>query len=317
MTADPSRRDWLAGAAAGAALTASGGLNPRLAAAGDAPAAEPFGYCFNTSTVRGQKLKLVQEVETASRAGYQGIEPWVSEIDQYAKEGGSLADLRKRIADAGLSVEDAIGFVEWAVDDDARRQKALEEAKRVMGMVREVGGKRLAAPPSGATNQPDLNLLRVAERYRALAELGDSLDVIPVVEHWGHSKALSRLGEAAQVAIQSGHPKACVLPDVFHLYKGGSGFGGIHLLRGAAIGIIHVNDYPADPPRDKITDAQRVYPGDGVAPLKEFFRDLRAIGYRGMLSLELFNRDYWRQDALAIAKTGLEKLRAAVRAALA
>lgn len=313
MTADPSRRDWLAGAAAtGAAL-----LPATRAAAADVAAAEPFGYCFNTSTVNGQKLTLVQEVETAGRAGYQGIEPWVREIDQYVKEGGALPELRKRIADAGLSVEDAIGFVEWAVDDDARRQRALEEAKRVMGMVREIGCKRLAAPPTGATNQPDLNLLRVAERYRTLAELGASLDVIPIVEHWGHSKALSHLGEAALVAIQSGHPQACVLPDVFHLYKGGSGFGGVHLLRGVAIGIIHVNDYPAEPPRDKITDAQRVYPGDGVAPLKEFFRDLRAIDYRGMLSLELFNRDYWRQDALAIAKTGLEKLRAAVRAALA
>jgi 2-keto-myo-inositol isomerase len=316
MTADPSRRDWLAGAAV-TGLAASGGLHPRLAPAAEPPAAEPFGYCFNTSTVRGQKLKLVQEVETAGRAGFQGIEPWVSEVDQYVKEGGSLPDLRKRIADAGLSVEDAIGFVEWVVDDDTRRRKALEEAKRVMAMVREIGCKRLAAPPSGATNQPDLNLLRAAERYRALAELGDSLDVIPIVEHWGHSKALSRVGEAALVAMESGHPKACVLPDVFHLYKGGSGFGGIHLLRGVAIGIIHVNDYPADPPREKITDASRVYPGDGVAPLRQFFRDLRDLGYRGMLSLELFNRDYWRQDALAIAKAGLEKLRAAVRASLA
>jgi 2-keto-myo-inositol isomerase len=313
MTADPSRRDWLAGAAG---TLAAAGLQPQPAAA-EAASAEPFGYCFNTSTVMGQKLKLVQEVEAASRAGYQGLEPWVREIDQYVKEGGSLPDLRKRIADAGLSVEDAIGFVEWAVDDDTRRRKAMEEAKRVMGMVREIGCKRLAAPPAGATNQPDLNLLHVAERYRALAELGDSLDVIPIVEHWGHSKALSRLGEAAQVAIQSGHPKACVLPDVFHLYKSGSGYAGVRLLRGVAIGIVHANDYPADPPRDKITDAQRVYPGDGVAPLKEFFRDLREIGYRGMLSLELFNRDYWRQDPLAIAKTGLEKLRAAVRSALA
>src|SRR5205807_2064393 len=163
MTADPSRRDWLAGATAAGALAASAGFQPRPAPAATAPAAEPFGYCFNTSTVMGQKLKLVQEVETASRAGYQGIEPWVREIDQYVKEGGSLADLRKRIGDAGLSVEDAIGFVEWAVDDDARRRKAMEEAKRVMGMVREIGCKRLAAPPAGATNQPDLNLLRVAE----------------------------------------------------------------------------------------------------------------------------------------------------------
>ena len=55
-------------------------------------------------------------------------------------------------------------------------------------------------------------------------------------------------------------------------------------------------------------------PGDGVAPLKEILRELRRIGYRGVLSLELFNRDYWKQDALTVARTGLEKMKAVVRA---
>jgi hypothetical protein len=32
-----------------------------------------------------------------------------------------------------------------------------------------------------------------------------------------------------------------------------------------------------------------------------------------MLSLELFNRDYWKQDALEVARTGLQKMRAVVR----
>ena len=58
-----------------------------------------------------------------------------------------------------------------------------------------------------------------------------------------------------------------------------------------------------------------MFPGDGVAPLTQLFRDLRAIGYRGMLSLELFNREYWKRPALEVAKEGLEKTRAAVRAA--
>ena len=79
----------------------------------------------------------------------------------------------------------------------------------------------------------------------------------------------------------------------------------------------HVNDYPAQPPRGQITDAQRVYPGDGVAPLGDIFRMLREIGFRGALSLELFNRDYWRHEPAVVARTGLEKMRAVVRKSLA
>jgi sugar phosphate isomerase/epimerase len=105
------------------------------------------------------------------------------------------------------------------------------------------------------------------------------------------------------------------LADVYHLYKGGSNFTGLKLVGGPALGIFHVNDYPDKPPRAEIKDEHRIYPGDGVAPLKQVFRDLYALGFRGMLSLELFNREYWKQDALLVARTGLEKLRAVVRAA--
>jgi sugar phosphate isomerase/epimerase len=136
------------------------------------------------------------------------------------------------------------------------------------------------------------------------------------VELWGFSQALGRLGEVALVAIESGHPKACLLLDVYHLYKGGSDLNGIKLLNGAALPVLHFNDYPARPPRAEITDAHRVYPGDGVAPLKALLRDLHAVGFRGMLSLELFNREYWMQDGLTVARTGLEKMRAVVRASL-
>jgi len=139
------------------------------------------------------------------------------------------------------------------------------------------------------------------------------MGVVPQVEFWGSSRALSRLGEAILVAMESGHPQACVLADIYHLYKGGSSVDGLRLLSGTAMHVVHCNDYPAQPPRASISDAQRIYPGEGIAPLKTIFRTLRQIGFRGMLSLELFNRDYWKQDAATVARTGLEKMRAAAQ----
>jgi 2-keto-myo-inositol isomerase len=316
MLTDPaSRREWLASAAAvlGAGLAVAAEPAPKSSTAARD---EPFGFCLNTSTIDGQKLTLAEKSEVAVKAGYNGLEPWVRELEAHVKAGGSLKDLGKRLADDGVKVESSIGFFEWVVDDDERRRKALEDAKRAMDLVQQIGGKRLAAPPAGATNQTDLSLPRAAERYRALLDLGDKIGVIPEVELWGFSKALSRLGEVAYVAVESGHPKACILLDVYHLYKGGSDFHGLALLNGTALPVLHFNDYPATPARTAITDAQRVYPGDGVAPLKEILRTLHAIGFRGMLSLELFNRDYWNQDAHVVARTGLEKMRAAVRDSL-
>ncbi len=161
-----------------------------------------------------------------------------------------------------------------------------------------------------------MNLFAAAERYHALLEVGREAGVIPEVEVWGFSKNLSRLGEAVFVAIESGHPDACVLPDVYHVYKGGSDAAGLKLLSNQCLHCFHVNDYPADPPRETIKDEHRVFPGDGIAPLDQIFTDLAASGCHTYLSLELFNRAYWKRPALEMVTEGLGKSKAAVKKAL-
>jgi sugar phosphate isomerase/epimerase len=274
-----------------------------------------FTYCLNTSTLRGHGLGLEEEIEIAAEAGYDAIEPWVRELDAYGTRDADLRALGRRIADRGLQVPNVIGFFQWAVDDPVRRAAALEEARRIMVMCARIGCPRVAAPPFGVTDRR-LDPAVVAERYRALLRVGRARGVVPMVEFWGISQTLGRLGEAVAAAVESGSPEACVLVDVYHMYKGGSPFEGLRMLAPATLGLVHVNDYPAEPPRATITDADRVYPGDGVAPLVQILCDLHGIGYRGALSLELFNEAYWQQDALTVARRGLEKLRALVDAAL-
>lgn len=309
MTTSFSRRSWLGAAAA--SIAASAGVRNASASTPSRTetTATPFQLGLNTSTIRGQKLGIVEEVRLASEAGYDGIEPWIGELDDYVRDGGDLNDLRKRIDDAGLVVYSAIGFPEWVVDDDARRRKGLDEAKRNMEMLRKIGGVRLAAPPAGATDVANMDLRRVAERYHALLEIGQNQGIRPMLELWGFAKSLNRLGETAYVALETGHPQACILADVYHLHKGGSPLEGLGLLSAAAYPIFHVNDYPADPPRETIKDADRVYPGDGVAPLAEILGTLRRLGFNGFLSLELFNPTYWQQDPKQVVETGLKKMR--------
>jgi 2-keto-myo-inositol isomerase len=316
MSPESTRRDMLSHSIAAAGAAALLGQSAPAAAVAERPPDEPFGYCLNTSTIRGQKLPLAAEIEIAARAGYQGIEPWVPEIDQHVQSGGSVKDLHKRIVDSGLTVESVIGFAEWIVDDDARRAKGLEEAKRIMDLTIEIGGRRLAAPPAGVSDADRLDLVKIAQRYRALLLVGDHHGVVPQLELWGFSRVLSKLSEVTFVAVETAHPQACILPDCYHIYKGGSDFVSLRVIDGGAMHVFHINDYPAHPDRKDITDAYRVYPGDGIAPLGPMFHDLRDNGFRGMLSLELFNRDYWKQDALLVARTGLEKTRAAVQKAL-
>jgi 2-keto-myo-inositol isomerase len=312
------RRGFLA-ATAGTILGSSSvgiGQSPPASSEKRDPESEPFGYCLNTGTLREHKIPLVDKIKIAANAGYQAIEPWIDEIARYRDSGGRLLDLRNQIRDLGLTVESAIGFSHWIVDDDQARAAALENAKRDMEMLKAIGGKRIAAPPAGATDQRNLNLFRAAERYRRLLEVGREQGIVPQVELWGFSAALSRIGEVLFVAAESGHDDACVLTDVYHIYKGGSDFRGLRMIAGNSAHLVHINDYPAEPPRETISDADRVYPGDGIAPLRQIITDLLHAGFHGFLSLELFNPTYYKQDPRLVAETGLAKTRQVVRAAL-
>jgi len=93
----------------------------------------------------------VKLVEVAAESGYEAIEPWLRELDAYTKGGGSLKDLGKRIADLGMTVESAIGFAPWLVNDDEKRAKGVEQMKRDMDAVAQIGGKRIAPRPSEPT----------------------------------------------------------------------------------------------------------------------------------------------------------------------
>lgn len=302
----------------GAALVGTKLVNTTLASEANPPSTNrPFLFCLNTATLRGQKLGIVKEVEIASKAGYDAVEPWVDSIQEYLKGGGSLSDLRKRISDLGLSVEGAIGFPEWIVDDNSRRAKGMEQAKREMEIVANIGGKRFACPPAGATDLPKLDLFKAAERYLEVLNASESIGPVPELELWGFSKNLNHLSECVAVALETGHPKACVLADVYHLYKGGSKIQNLSLLGPTAIQVLHMNDYPSDPARDKIDDSYRVYPGDGTAPLPELLKLLHQTGGQKTLSLELFNRKYWQEPPQQVAATGLAKMKAVAQAALA
>jgi len=307
-----SRRNllWAGSATALASLTGS----VAIADVPQQPKRPPFRPALNFGTLMGFNLPLEEEIDIAAKAGYQGIEPWEGRIRQFLERGGSLSDLRKRIDDHGLFVEGIVTFFQWAVEEDNRRAAGIEQMKRNMDWAVQLGTDSIAATASGITNVR-LNDFRVlGDRYRTILEIGDETGVYPNLEIWGAVQTLYSLSDAVAIAAWAGHPKAGLLLDVYHMFRGGSPFEGLSLLNGRRIVMFHVNDYPAEPPREQQEDRHRIYCGDGIAPLPMIFRTLRDIGYEGSLSFEVFNPEYWAtNDPLLVAKTALEKLNAVLK----
>ena len=132
-----------------------------------------------------------------------------------------------------------------------------------------------------------------------------------MVELWGPSATLHRIGELMYVLVECGAPDASLLLDVYHIYRGGSRFDGLRFVDGSAVKVLHMNDYP-DMPRSRIGDKDRVYPGDGIAPIPSILRTMKAAGFSGVLSLELFNPSYWQDDIESVLQKGIESMKTVV-----
>jgi 2-keto-myo-inositol isomerase len=271
-----------------------------------------FKYSLNMSTIRGQKLGFIKELQIAAKAGFTSVEIWLDTFQTYLQTGGTTFEAKKITQDLGITIENAIGFAKWIVDDEATRKAALKQLQTEMDLLAQIGCHRIAAPPSGATGLPLIDLDIITDRYRAILELGDKASVIPMVEMWGGSHNLKKISQVLYVATESGHKNAMVLLDSFHIYKGGSSVDSLSFVGKNAIEIFHMNDYPAGISPIKISEPDRIYTGDGIAPLKQILQIIKNPNKPVVLSLEVFNEGYYKQDALTVAKTGLAKMKALI-----
>lgn len=265
-----------------------------------------FVYCLNTSTIRPQPL--LEKIRVAAAAGYDGVELWFDEIDAYLQDGGTLADLRARLEDAGLKVPSLVALRQWWDTQGDAYTAAMRANRRKLDLAAALGAAHVVAGGAPA-HRADRRL--GAQRYGELLALGHEVGVRPALEFLGFVDEFNTLEAAIDVMRAAPVEGGCLTIDPFHLFRGGSGFAAFAQadLRVEEIGVLHFNDTPAHPPRLEQHDPCRVLPGDGHLPLKDFLDTATRLGYRGALSLELFNRDLWQADPSEVARRGLERMK--------
>lgn len=230
----------------------------------------------------------------ADEAGFDAIEPWDGELAEYEEQGGNLKELGQEIRDRGLFVPSVIGLWNALPPTEEEWEASLKDTRNRMRMASEIGSEHVQTIPNTVGDNYDLGW--VADRYRELIEIGiNDYGIKPAIV-FVKFFPLKTLGEATAVAMNADHPEARVIPDTFHMYISGGGFEGINMLQGESIAIFQFADAPGSPAPGEQEDSDRVFPGDGVLPLPDILRDLKATGFSGCVSLELYNPNYWERD---------------------
>ena len=311
-----NRRNFIQFAAIAAAAAASG-ISPgcdKRSGINYQNGASPWPICLNTSTIRPTAIE--DKIGIAQQVGYDGLELWIDDLDKYEDERGNLKELGKKIVNSGLFVQNIIGLWDCMPMNDIEFKDSLPATRERMRKASDIGSKYIAAIP--VPDREDFNFDTGIRRYKELLKIGrNDFGIIPAFEFVGFFKGINKLGEAAGIAIDTDDKDACLILDTFHLFRGGSGFNGIHHISPDFIANFHINDVSNEKLREELGDKDRIFPGDGIFPLEQLLKDLHSIGYKGPLSVELFNREHWRKDPLEIADLGLKKTVNLIKKAMA
>lgn len=261
-----------------------------------------FRYSLNASTIR--TTPLLDKIRIAAEAGYQGIELWFDELEAFQAEGGELETVSAAIQESGLAIPTMIMLRDWWSASPEEYPAVFDTCHKRIKLAAKLGAEYVICCPH--LGKPDYDL--GALRYRELLEAGIEAGTKPAVEFLGFVEAVTKIEDALQIVEKSGHPKATLVLDPFHVFRGGGSIESIAQLKPEQIAISHFNDAVNTIPRETQKDPDRVLPGAGHIDLTRYCQLLKQIGYQSWLSLELFREDLWKQDPLDVAKLGLERM---------
>src|ERR1700685_289710 len=201
-----------------------------------------FPYCLNSSTIR--PTPILDKIRVAGETGYAAIVLWHDDIDPCLSGGGTLSDLRKALADNGLTVPTTIYLKGWFETTGQPHARALEECKRRLSQAAEVGALfTIAGPPPGKADRQ-----LGARNYRELLELGLSIGVKPAMEYLGFVEDINTIEAPLEIMDNSGHPQATIVHDPFHIFRGGGSFESLLKTPADRTAIRHFNDAAPHPP---------------------------------------------------------------------
>jgi 2-keto-myo-inositol isomerase len=245
--------------------------------------------------------------------GWTAAELWLTKLENHL-ETASVEDTRQLLAEKKIRPIAASYQGGLLLSQGEQRRAHFDHFRRRLGLCQALGIPTLVLVADFA-HRPDATALgRAVVSLTEAARWAAGFDVRLALEFRGSDTFCTSLDTALAIVGQCGEPNVGVCLDLFHYYKGPSkpeDFGGLTRDNLAFVQFCDV----AGVPRELMTDADRVMPGDGDFQFTPVVEMLRRIGYDGYVSLELMNPVLWPMKLTQVAELGLMALRRVVASA--
>jgi 2-keto-myo-inositol isomerase len=260
------------------------------------------------------KADLTTDIRVAGQAAYDVVEIWAAKLDEFLKTG-TLDDVARLLAEAGIKAHAINSIERITFRDPAGRAEVRGRCKQLGRYAQAIGCPYIVVVPSPLPEGADFEDVQreSVAVLRELAVITREYDVGLAFEFLGFAWCSVRtLAEAWAIVQEVDRPNVGLVIDTCHFYAGGSTLASIAQIDPAKLWIFHLNDVE-DVDKAEITDAHRLLPGEGVIPLQDIIGAVRATGYDGVCSVELFRPEYWEWEPLRLAEEAKRKAEAVLK----
>ncbi|MGH3391327.1 MAG: bifunctional sugar phosphate isomerase/epimerase/4-hydroxyphenylpyruvate dioxygenase family protein [Actinomadura sp.] len=249
---------------------------------------------------------LADKLTAAGQAGFDGVEIFESDL---ISSDMSPEEIRHRTADLGLAIELYQPFRDFEAVPPAVLAGNLRRAERKFAVMERLGATRLLVCSNVSPGAVDDDAL-AAEQLALLAEraAGHGISIAYEALAWG--RHVDDYLHAWRIVRMAGHPNLGLCLDSFHILSRDVSPYAIETIPAEKIFFLQLADAPS-PPMDVLfwSRHHRCFPGQGDFDMATLVAHVLRAGYRGPLSLEVFN-DIFRQAP--VTRTAHDALRSLI-----
>jgi len=253
------------------------------------------------------RADLETDIEAASAAGYELIEIWLAKLREFTKTK-TITDLKRLLTENNIEPYsiNSIEHITFRNAEDYAQIKA--ETEELSKIANEINCPYVVVVPGKLPEKASEQDI-IEESVQVLNELADiagKYDVGLAFEFLGQADcSVQTLDLDKKIIERVNRPNVGLVIDTFHFYAGNSTLEAIETLDPEKLFVFHIND-AEDLPKETLTDAHRLYPGEGILPIKEIKARFDKIGYNRMVSIEIFRPEYWNENPFEVARKARE-----------
>lgn len=259
------------------------------------------------SQVTTLSSSFAEDIENYPAAGCHAIEVWLTKLEQHLETVSATAT-HQYLEDHGIEVPAAAYQGGLLLSEGEKRSAHFDHFKRRLELCQSFGIRTLVLAADLAPTIDREVLGRAQASLTCVGQLAAAFGVQIALEFRGVDSFCSTLDTAISLVDMSREPNVGICLDVFHYYKGPSKLEDLDRLTPKNLFHVQVSDV-AGIPRELMTDADRVMPGDGDFRLDTLICKLRSIEYCGPVSLELLNPQLWAMNPKQVLGIGQSSLR--------